>query len=42
MSKISAGDRTGLAQEASGLEAPLGKHEAYVGNRTSWGLAQVW
>lgn len=39
MSKNSAGDRTGLAQEASGPEAQLGKHEAYVGNQTSWGLA---
>lgn len=39
MSKFSAGDRTRLAQEASGLEAQLGKHEAYLRNRTSRGLA---
>lgn len=41
MSNISAGDRTGLAQEASGPEAQLGKHEASLGCHTSWGPARA-
>lgn len=41
MSEISAGDRTGLAQEPSGLEAQLGKHAASLGNHTSGGLARA-
>lgn len=44
MSKISAGDRTGLAQEVSGLEAQLGKHEAYLGKvrHGAWPGHQWW
>lgn len=31
----------GLAQVASGLEAQLRKHKAYLGNHTSQGLARA-